>query len=197
MALAIPHQFKTLLEIRDLILHDIRNFERIKRFITLMCREDHFDNDTHQKSLQKLEKDKAAGLHGIPHFKISSKPSFLQPRSNQAQQPSLWESDQDDEECRGKIREAVDKDAARYKEQFEKHAQLIFSHTQHHWHHEHDGQRVPHPYCRKKERHSKRVVKRRTNKEEICKQDFPKTKLINDTSRVVCLGVARGCKLKV
>ena len=77
MALATPYQYKTLLEIRDLIKNDMSSFERIKQYIAHMCREDHFDDKGHQDSLESLEKAKAAGLAGLPHFRIASKPSFL------------------------------------------------------------------------------------------------------------------------
>ena len=39
----------------------------------------------------------------------------------------------------------VESDAKSYRESFEGHAQFVFSHVQHHWHHEKDGVRVPHP----------------------------------------------------
>ena len=91
MALATPYQYKTLLEIRDLIKQDVSNYDRIKRFISQMCREDHFDDEGHQNSLENLEKAKAAGLSGLPHFRIASKPSFLRARSMSANQPSLWD----------------------------------------------------------------------------------------------------------
>ena len=55
MAVVTPYQYKTLLEIRDLIEHDMTEFDRIKRFIENMCREDHFDNEAHQASLPSLE----------------------------------------------------------------------------------------------------------------------------------------------
>ena len=92
MAIACPYQYKTLLEIRNLIEHDVTEFDRIKRFIEHMCREDHFDNEAHQDSLPSLEKAKNEGLAGAPHFRLSAKPSFLQPRRMPATQPSLWDT---------------------------------------------------------------------------------------------------------
>ena len=92
MAVVCPYQYKTLLEIRDLIQHDMTEFDRIKRFIENMCQEDHFDNEAHQASLPSLEKAKSKGLAGASHIRLSAKPSFLQPRCMPATQPSLWET---------------------------------------------------------------------------------------------------------
>ena len=92
MAVATPYQYKTLLEIRDLIEHDMSEFDRIKRFIENMCREDHFDNETHQSSIPSLEKAKSEGLAGAPHVRLASKPAFLQ-QSLLSKQPSLWDKE--------------------------------------------------------------------------------------------------------
>ena len=119
MALATPYQYKTLLEIRDLIQKDVSNFERIKRFIAHMCKEDHFDNEGHQDSLESLEKARAAGLAGMPHFRIASKPSFLQGRSPSEKQPSLWDLPTENEEKAALWQAAVNDDAHEYKKEFE------------------------------------------------------------------------------
>ena len=86
----------------------------------------------------------------MPHFRIAPKPSFLQSRSLSEKQPSLWDVPTENETKAALWQAAVNDDAREYKKAFEKHAQFVFSHTQHHWHHLHDGQRIPHPYCRKK-----------------------------------------------
>ena len=177
----------TLLEIRDLIKKDVGNFEKIKRFIAHMCREDLFDDERHQNSLESLKKLKHQGLAGLPHFRIASKPSFLQGRSFSEKQPSLWDAQTEDKEKASLWQAAVNDDARVYKEEFEKHAQFVFSHTQHHWHHQHDGERIPHPYCRKKGVRTKKGKKRKRGC-EICKQDFPKTRQLNLIPKVICPG---------
>ena len=68
---------------------------------------------------------------------------------------------------------------------------------QHHWHQEVEGQRVPHPYCRKKGVQLKKGKRKRHGCEEICKQDFPKTHQLNSTMRVLCPGIAKRHKLNV
>ena len=55
LAVVSPYQYKTLLEIRDFIKKDMREFDRIKRFIENMCREDHFDNEAYRSSLPRLD----------------------------------------------------------------------------------------------------------------------------------------------
>jgi len=92
MAVACPYQYKTLLEIRELIERDVTEVDRIQRFIQHMCREDHYDDDAHQQSLASLEKAKNDGLAGSPHIRISDKPSFLLPRRMPGTQPSLWDT---------------------------------------------------------------------------------------------------------
>ena len=89
-------------------------------------------------------------------------------------------------------------DAKDYKENFEEHAQYVFSHVQHHWHHEKDGVRIPHAYCRKAGfKIGKAMMKKRACCEEVCKQDFPKTRRLNSVGRVICPGVARRYKAQV
>ena len=62
MALVTPYQYMTLLEVRDLIKKDVSKFEKIKRFIAHMCREDHFDDERHQNSLESRKKLKQQAL---------------------------------------------------------------------------------------------------------------------------------------
>ena len=50
---------------------------------------------------------------------------------------------------RGSVHGTIESDAKEYKDNFERHAQFVFSRVQHHWHHEQDGVRVPTAYCRK------------------------------------------------
>ena len=49
-------------------------------------------------------------------------------------------------------------DAKDYKRNFEEHAQFVFSHVQHHWHHEKGGVRTPHAYCRKTGFKNRKVI---------------------------------------
>ena len=58
--------------------------------------------------------------------------------------------------------------------------------------------RVPHAYCRKTGLQIGKVIKRkRAGCEEVCKQDFPKTRRLNLIPRVICPGVARTYKVNV
>ena len=139
-----------------------------------MCREDHFDDKGHQDSLESLEKAKAGGLAGLPHFRIASKPSFLQGRGFGEKQPSLWDAPKEDKEKAALWQAAVNDDAREYKKEFEKHAQFVFSHTQHHWHHEHEGQRIPHPYCRKKDIGRRKEVSERQASKKSANRIFRK-----------------------
>ena len=179
LAVVTPYQYKSLLEIRDLITRDISEFDRIKRFIENMCREDHYDNDTHQASIDSIEQAKKDGLAGAVHIRLSSKPAFLQ-QCLPDESPSLWGHEKPDET-------RLRKDAMTYKSNFEKHTQFVFSHVQHHWHHEKDGVRTPHAYCRKTCMKTRKglSIKKRCG-EEICKQDFPKTRQLNLIPRIIC-----------
>ena len=213
---------KKLLEIRDLIANDMTEFDRIKRFIENMCREDHFDDEAHQASLPSLEKAKRDGLAGAPHIRLSAKPSFLRPRCMPATLPSLWDqtpqagthakdsvsactvkgTQQAVTHAKGSVpactapnlstaeegeRKLIQRDAVQYKEKFE---DL--------WHHEKDGVRIPPAYCRKSGfKIGKMMKKKRAGCEEVCKQDFPKTRRLNLIPRVICPGVARTYKVNV
>ena len=95
MAVVTPYQYSTLAEIRDLITRDITQLDAIKRYVAHTCQEDHFDDAKHQAQLESLEKAKADGLHGVPHCRLSLKPSFLGPRTTSADPPSLWDRDED------------------------------------------------------------------------------------------------------
>ena len=95
MAVVTPYQYSTLAEIRDLITRDITQLDAIKRYVAHTCQEDHFDDAKHQAQLESLEKAKADGLHGVPHCRLSLKPSFLGPRGTSADPPSLWDRDED------------------------------------------------------------------------------------------------------
>ena len=55
MAIVTPYQNKTLDDIHDSLDKDLNRFYRIKRFITHMCRDDHFDDKGHQENLATLE----------------------------------------------------------------------------------------------------------------------------------------------
>jgi hypothetical protein len=77
--------------------------------------------------------------------------------------------------------------------------QFVFSHVQHRWHKDHDGERIPHPYCRKKGIARKKGMqkKKQHGYEEVCKQDYPKNHPINLIPRVICQGIARRHRLNV
>ena len=83
-------------------------------------------------------------------------------------------------------------DGLELKTNFEQHAQHVFSHVQHHWHSKEDGVRVPAPHCRKQGPKRKKGLL-----EEICKHEFPRTRRLNLTPKVICLGVARMQKVVV
>ena len=114
-----------------------------------------------------------------------------------SKQPSLWKIEGGSQEEIERVTDMVEQDAKEYKTNFEGHAEFVFSHVQHHWRHEQDGVRVPHPYCRLKEKSKKKgaIIKRRC--EEVCKQDFPKTRRLNLVPKVICPGVARMHKVNV
>ena len=48
MTIVTPYQNKTLADFRDSLEKDLNQFDRIKRFITHMCRVDNFDDKGHQ-----------------------------------------------------------------------------------------------------------------------------------------------------
>ena len=125
MAVVTPYQYKSLVEIRELIERDMKEFDRIKRFIEHMCREDHYDDEKHQASVETLENAKASGLSGAPHVRISAKPLFLKHRVMPSQQPSLWDMPSGSQDILERATEAVDEDAKSDNADFEDHAQFV------------------------------------------------------------------------
>ena len=107
-------------KIGDMLEHNVHNFtpqhmqQRITDFVEHLHREDHFDDEGHQDALESLEKAKAAGLAGMPHFRIASKPSFLQGRNPSEKQPSLWDTPTENEEKAALWQAAVNDDARAY-----------------------------------------------------------------------------------
>ena len=139
------------------------------------------DGEAKREAFEKWRQEK-----GIPVFDALS---------IAADQPSEVDDEEEQEtaaEATCNVPESVRRDAKKYKEKFEEHAQFVFSHVQHHWHALQDGVRVPLPYCRKTcMKHGKGAAKkRRQGCMEICKQDFPKTRRLNLVPRVLCPGVA-------
>ena len=160
MAISTPYQMKTLVEIKDLILKDLNEVDRIKEFIAHMCREDHFDDAGHQSQLGQLEKEWAANQAGVAHLRMAMKPSFLRAPTYGHGPSSLWEKSCE-EVSKGTREAETMADAHEYKQRYEEDAQYIFSRVQHHWHAYRNGVRVPYPYCRKKG-----VVKKKASKEK-------------------------------
>ena len=187
MAIVTPYQNKTLAEIRESIEKDLNQFERIKRFITHMCRDDHFDDAGHQESLGALERAKAANLAGSTHMRLAQMLAIYRRQVATEPKGSLWEPG-----ITEKQRAAIAVDAANFKGAHEAHVQHVLSHVQHHWHREEDGHRVPHPYCRKKGRNMKKKKGKREKgyNDEVCKQDYPATNRLNLVPRVIRPGVA-------
>jgi hypothetical protein len=90
MAIVTPYQNKTLADIRDSLGKDLNQFDRIKRFITHMCRDDHFDDKGHQENLATLERAKAAKLAGTPHMRLAQMPAIYRPQVVPEPKCSLW-----------------------------------------------------------------------------------------------------------
>ena len=158
-----------------------------------MCRDDHFDNQGHQDNLPALERAKAANLAGSPHLRLAQMPEMYRPQVAPAPKESLWEHALTD----GR-RAAADAEAATFKRAHEAHVQHVFSHVQHNWHREEeDGNRVPHPDCRKKGRVTKKGKRKKHGRDEVCKQDYPATLRLNLIPRVICPGVAKRHRLAV
>ena len=162
----------------------------MKRYVENLCSEDHLKHDEHQDNLIALEsgwKDQYADNSNLP---LCTKPSFYFNESSVSQWTRLSAAAPGEEIAAW--RTSIDEEAKRYKDKFEEDVQFVFSRTQHHWHNEKNGERVPLQYCRKKgDKH--RLAKKKTKHApcEVCKQDFPKHKQINLIPKVICRGVAR------
>ena len=192
VCLANMYQHSTLEQIADMLEHNIHKcstdemVQRITDFMEHLHREDHFNDEQHQASLESLEKDFHNNNAGpTKNVHLSVRPSSLfevQPKSY------LWSSHS--------VQEAGKKDASHFTHLYEEDVQFIFSRVQHHWHKlDEKGNRQPMQYCRLKGRRGK----------NCCKAGFPK-KVIRDAKnklvlgkyrvRIVCKGVAAELDLK-
>ena len=118
-------------------------------------REDHFDDEQHQKNLQSLESEFNTNNAGpLKNIHLSVRPTSMYDCSKS---PCAWASQAstrsaDDatgrrasEDLWAKIAE----DAEQFQRTYEADVQFIFSHVQHHWHLLNEkGERVPMKYCR-------------------------------------------------
>ncbi len=164
--------------------------ERVTHLCEHLQREDHFDNEQHQRNLPELEKQFHANNSGpTENIFLSVRPS---PLYDTTEAPCMWESNRPSQRLLRRVQE----EAVEFQKKYEMDVQFIFSRVQHHWHHlDEKGQRVPLKYCRLKGRKS----------HKFCKSGFPKKVLKNRDGtlkkekyrvRIVCQGVAAEMDLK-
>ena len=208
VSLVNMYQHLTLEEIGDMIEKSAKSLTsddlltRVINFVEHLQREDHFDDEEHQRNLRALEREFHANNEGpLRNRFLSARPRFLYER---ADKPYLWSQNSlshvralsQNAAVRALSQDVVEKEADEFRKLFEQDVQFIFSHVQHHWHLlNKEGKRVPMPYCQPSKRNCTR-----------CKRDFPKkvlrgkngkVRLDRYRARIVCKGVAAELELKI
>ena len=169
---------------------------RVTHFVEHLQKEEHVDNDQHQRDLATLEEEFHNNNAGpTRNVHLSTRPKFMY-QAHDA--PCLWNgatSARSANDSSGSLEgeslwDRVSAEADSFRQKYHADVQFIFSHVQHHWHALDDsGNRIPLKYCRLKGRKGK----------ALCKQGFPKKVLRHKNGklkadecrvRIVCQGVA-------
>ncbi len=174
--LASVYQYKTLMEIAEMMESNVLQLADITSFQEWTCREDHFDLEGHNAALDVFEKKWNANNSDASCDDLCRLPLYLREDTTR----SLWSATDALD-----INEALlDGDA--YKKVYFADAQYVFSHCHHHWH----------PFDPKsKERHPIRGC--RSKKDGRCKARFPHRRRLSLKPKVVCPGNARRHDLRV
>ena len=198
MALANIYQYSTLEDISTALESNIHGIppeemvSRITSFMEHLHREDHFDNDCHQRKLDSLERlfhtNNFGPQHCTQHSHLSARPA----RVHRANAGLLaWPVEGDD---RGS--QARQADGRRFVAEYEEDCQFIFSRVQHHWHKlDKDGKRQPMRYCQQKKRGKRGCCKRGFPK-KVLRDEKGKIKMTKYRVRIVCAGVAAELDLR-
>ena len=174
--LASSYQHMTLLEIAKLIEQELLRPEDVFEFHSWLCREEHMDNEAHQKNVEAHEAAWETGYAAREHDGLCQLPQYLGEKAPE----NLWHHDISEEDARA--------EGKRWKQAYFKDVQFVFSRRHHHWHKrdKKTGERVPLIACRKKGRAKGK-----------CRQRFPKTKQLCARVKVVCPGVASKHDLRI
>ena len=177
------HQKRTLREIADFIQQDASHVAYLKQFQSWACREEHFIKEQHDAEIEAIEKEwpsykKASSnkLCVLPAFLASDAFQDVWSLRNKLGKHRMLESKL--AQCFANAQQ----DAGKWRQNYSKHVQTIFSLVQHHMHKVDPKtlRRIPLNSCRKK-----------GAKKDVCKHDFPKLHQLSGTVKVVCKGVAR------
>ena len=180
-----PYQHRSLEDVQKLLEAKSLTVESVIKYSEHLYREDHFDNDEHQKALSELEKGWETNYAGNEHLGLALKPG-LSGRDKHALHWCTTKEEKGDEKLRSDA--AVLADALAFKKEFEADAQYVFSRVQHHWHKLVDGERRPLNYCALKQK----------GKKHLCRSDFPLHEKVKfgKKARIVCPCVAKKLHLK-
>ena len=171
VSLANAYQHATLEDIAALLEQNGKKaaqedmVRRIIKLNTHLQKEEHFDNDQHQRNLSDLEESF--------HQNNSSKCDALKlgvrlpDMGNSSNAVFMWHAaDGCNTDGAARLKDEALLEAERYRKQFEQEVQCVFSRVQHHWHlKDHKGERVPMKYCRMRSKNKGCVT---------CKMGFPK-----------------------
>ena len=123
--------------------------DRIMNLNTHLHREEHFDNDRHQRCVDSLEQsfhENHSSMRDMlilgartPDMARSSEAVFLWDAASRSPSAKIVSED---------VQEAVE-EARLFQKQYEGEVQSVFSRVQHHWHLKNkEGERVPMKYCK-------------------------------------------------
>ena len=169
--LANLYQFKTLVEIADIMQKNLVTLDEILQYQDWICHEDILDKEKYKSTLLEKEQQWLQNNSHKACHTLCSYPTYLRQQADS----SMWTVN---EKC--SIEEATQEGEA-WKKVYFNDAEDVFAFCHHHWHPicEKTGQRQPIRHCRKK----------RCN--TTCKAGFPMDKRCVGKGKIICPGNAR------
>ena len=147
------------------------------------------DMDLHQRYQSVAEQGLFKGFADETHAPLAQTQAYMQEDADDLTKPTLAKAYDEPDELM-----ALEAEGRKWKQQYLRDAQFVFSRVQHHVHKkDKDGNYVPLNACARKQH-------RRSKKLQIkckCKADFPKDNVITTQTVLICQGLAKKFKLRV
>ena len=198
MALANMYNYSSLEDVGKALENDIHGIipadavARITAFIERLHKEEHVDNDAHQRNVESLEKLFHANNFGSPesteHSHLSARPGRI--HCAEAGVPARKTTGADE------LERELQEDGERFKKEHVEHCQFIFSRAQHHWHNlDKGGKRQPMRCCQQEGR-GKRGCCRAGLPKMVVRDERGNAQMSKCRVRVACAGVAAEMNLR-
>ena len=173
--IACIYQFGTMAEIAQKISDGLFSAESVCDYQAWLHREEPFLPEQHEASKDHLEAAKRQGFAESAHDDMCTTPAYLAEDAA----ATMWDKPPATEA-------AARAEGARYKDEYFKDLQYIYSRVQHHYHRKtKSGGYAPFRTCLAK------------HKKGVCKHNFPKELLLTAAMRVICKGNAKKFGLRI